>query len=123
MVAPAVGSRRHIVCSVARMETEAIGWLSNLLLLMTMSKQVLTQWKSGSTQGVSSWLFIGQLATSTGFVIYSYLLGNWVFVTSNVMLLFVAMTGQWLYLRNKRRQAQVGGSNGDRRAAGEAAKA
>lgn len=86
------------------MGTEAIGWLSNLLLLMTMSKQVITQYKSGSTQGVSSWLFIGQLATSTGFVIYSYLLGNWVFVTSNVMLLFVAFTGQYLYLRNKRRQ-------------------
>ena len=60
--------------------------------------------KSGSTQGVSSWLFIGQLATSTGFVVYSYLLGNWVFVTSNVMLLFVALAGQWLYLRNQRRQ-------------------
>ncbi len=86
------------------MGTEAIGWLSNLLLLMTMSKQVITQYKSGSTQGVSSWLFIGQLATSTGFVIYSYLLGNWVFVTSNVMLLFVAFTGQYLYLRNRRRQ-------------------
>jgi MtN3 and saliva related transmembrane protein len=89
------------------MGTEAIGWLSNLLLLMTMSKQVITQYKSGSTQGVSSWLFIGQLATSTGFVIYSYLLGNWVFVTSNVMLLFVALTGQYLYLRNKRRQLQA----------------
>ena len=89
------------------MGTEAVGWLSNLLLLMTMGKQVITQWKSGSTQGVSSWLFIGQLATSTGFVIYSYLLGNWVFVTSNVMLLFVALTGQWLYLRTKRRQSQA----------------
>jgi MtN3 and saliva related transmembrane protein len=87
------------------MGIEAIGWLSNLLLLLTMSKQVYTQYKSGSSQGVSSWLFIGQLATSTGFVIYSYLLGNWVFVSSNVLLLFVALTGQWLYLRNKRRQA------------------
>ena len=48
--------------------TEAIGWFSNLLLLLTMGKQVVTQWKSGSTMGVSSWLFIGQLATSTGFV-------------------------------------------------------
>jgi MtN3 and saliva related transmembrane protein len=86
------------------MGTEAVGWLSNLLLLLTMSKQVYTQWKSGSSQGVSSWLFIGQLATSTGFVIYSYLLGNWVFVSSNVMLLFVAFIGQWLYLRNKRNQ-------------------
>ena len=88
------------------MGTEAIGWLSNLLLLLTMSKQVYTQYKSGSSSGVSSWLFIGQLATSTGFVIYSYLLGNWVFVSSNVLLLFVALTGQWLYLRNKRRKPE-----------------
>jgi uncharacterized protein with PQ loop repeat len=85
------------------MGTEAVGWISNLLLLLTMSKQVVTQWKSGSSQGVSSWLFIGQLATSTGFVIYSFLLGNWVFVSSNVLMLFVALLGQWLYLRNKRR--------------------
>lgn len=88
------------------MGTEAIGWLSNLFLLMTMSKQVYTQWKSGSSEGVSSWLFVGQLATSTGFVIYSYLLGNWVFVSSNVLLLFVALIGQWLYRRNKRRAAR-----------------
>lgn len=81
-----------------------MGWLSNLLLLLTMSKQVYKQWKSESSEGVSSWLFIGQLATSTGFVIYSFLLGNWVFVTSNVILLFVALLGQWLYLRNKRQQ-------------------
>jgi MtN3 and saliva related transmembrane protein len=86
------------------MEIEAVGWLSNLLLLLTMSKQVYKQWKSGSSEGVSSWLFIGQLATSTGFVIYSFLLANWVFVTSNVILLFVALLGQWLYLRNKRQQ-------------------
>ncbi len=96
------------------MGTEAIGWLSNLLLLMTMSKQVHTQYRSGSSQGVSSWLFIGQLATSTGFVVYSYLLGNWVFVSSNVMLLFVALTGQWLYLRNKRRQSGDAGSQPSR---------
>lgn len=86
------------------MGIEAVGWLSNLLLLLTMSKQVHTQWKSGSSQGVSSWLFIGQLATSTGFVIYSWLLGNWVFVTSNVLLLFVALLGQYLYRRNNRMQ-------------------
>lgn len=84
------------------MATEAVGWLSNLLLLLTMSRQVHTQWKSGSSEGVSVWLFIGQLATSTGFVIYSFLLSNWVFLSSNVMMLLVALVGQWLYFRNKR---------------------
>ncbi len=104
------------------MGTEAIGWLSNLLLLMTMSKQVFTQWKSGSSQGVSSWLFIGQLATSTGFVIYSFLLGNWVFVSSNVLLLFVAVIGQVLYVRNKR-NAGNDGDPGNPDARGSAARA
>lgn len=84
--------------------TEAIGWLSNLLLLLTMGKQVVTQWKSGSTMGVSSWLFIGQLATSTGFVTYSWLLGNIVFVFSNALLIVVAIVGQVLYRRNLRRE-------------------
>ena len=104
------------------MGIEMIGWLSNLLLLMTMSKQVYTQWKSGSSQGVSSWLFIGQLATSTGFVIYSYLLGNWVFVSSNVLLLFVGLIGQWLYWRNSR-QGQPSSSADRDAGAGSALKA
>ena len=92
--------------------TEAIGWFSNLLLLLTMGKQVVTQWKSGSTMGVSSWLFIGQLATSTGFVTYSWLLGNWVFVFSNALLIVVAIVGQSLYRRNLRRE-QRAASAGD----------
>ena len=87
------------------MGIEIIGWVSNLLLLATMSRQVWSQWTSGSSRGVSSWLFVGQLATSVGFVTYSYLLGNWVFVTSNLLLIVVAGLGQWIYLRNRRRGA------------------
>lgn len=50
-------------------------------------------WRGRSTQGVSHWLFAGQLAASTGFVIYSVLQGDWVFVVSNVFLLFTALLG------------------------------
>ena len=49
-------------------------------------------------------------------MVYSYLLGNWVFVSSNVLLLFVALTGQWLYLRNKRRKPANSNLHPDRTA-------
>ena len=85
------------------METEVIGWLSAGLLLFTISTQVWKQWQSGSSVGVSSWLFIGQISASVGFVIYSYLLDNLVFVLTNSLLLVAAIIGQGLYLRNRRR--------------------
>ncbi len=84
--------------------TDLIGWGATLILLLTISSQVYEQWRSRSTQGVSHWLFAGQLAASTGFVAYSVLQGDWVFVVSNVFLLFTALLGQVLYLRNRRRQ-------------------
>jgi MtN3 and saliva related transmembrane protein len=81
---------------------EAIGWLSTALLLLTLLRQVYTEWKSGSTAGVSKWLFVGQVAASIGFTIYSWLLRNWVFMGSNAAILCVAIAGQILYSRNRR---------------------
>jgi len=79
---------------------ELIGWASSCILVLTIGRQVYTQWKTKSTAGVSHWLFIGQLAASTGFTLYSWLLHNWVYVSSNVALLITAVIGQFLYLRN-----------------------
>lgn len=86
------------------MLTELIGWSSALILLLTIGRQVLAQWRSHSTQGVSRWLFIGQLAASSGFVVYSWLVKNWVFVATNLLMLATAAIGQWIYLRNARRE-------------------
>ena len=83
--------------------TELIGWLATGILCATISRQVYTQWKTKATAGVSHWLFIGQLAASAGFVVYSYLLENWVFVFSNVFLLATAMLGQMIYLKNRKK--------------------
>ena len=83
------------------MMTEAIGWASALILLFTVSSQVWKQWRSKTIAGVSKWLFIGQISASFGFVIYSFAVGNWVFVLTNLLLLFAAVLGQCLYLRNK----------------------
>jgi uncharacterized protein with PQ loop repeat len=85
--------------------TEIIGWASSAVLLATLIRQVQRQWKERSTQGVSSWLFIGQLAASTGFLVYSVLVKNWVFVFTNAALLVTALIGQAIYRRNTREQA------------------
>jgi uncharacterized protein with PQ loop repeat len=56
--------------------TELIGWMAATVLLATMGRQVYTQWRDGTSQGVSKWLFVGQLAASLGFVMYSWRLGK-----------------------------------------------
>lgn len=85
------------------MLTEAIGWFATAVLLATVGRQVYSQWRSGATEGVSSWLFIGQMTASTAFLIYSWLLDNWVFVVSNAMLLVTAALGQMIMKNNRRR--------------------
>jgi MtN3 and saliva related transmembrane protein len=83
--------------------TELIGWISAAILLATIGRQVYAQWLSGSTRGVSKWLFLGQCAASIGFVAYSWLLRNWVFVATNLLILATAVVGECIYLRNRRR--------------------
>jgi len=84
-------------------EVELIGWASSIVLLLTIGRQVYSQWRTRATAGVSKWLFVGQLTASTGFTIYSVLLHNWVFTASNVMLLVTAVIGEAVYVHNRRR--------------------
>jgi MtN3 and saliva related transmembrane protein len=84
------------------MWVELIGWGGATVLLLTLGRQVYTQWRDRSVQGVSRWLFVGQLTASTAFLVYSWLLGNWVFVVTNGLLLITAGVGEWIYLRNRR---------------------
>jgi MtN3 and saliva related transmembrane protein len=72
------------------MAIDWIGWGASVILLLTIGRQVFTQWKTKSSAGVSKWLFVGQVTASTGFTIYSYLLHNWVFLCSNIALLGTA---------------------------------
>jgi uncharacterized protein with PQ loop repeat len=85
--------------------TEAIGWASSLILLATIVRQVYKQWKERSSEGVSRWLFIGQTAASVGFSVYSYLLGSWVFLFTNLAMLASALVGEAIFQRNKARTA------------------
>lgn len=66
--------------------TEIIGWASSIILLLTLIKQVYKQWKEGTGEGVSRWLFVGQVFASIGFTVYSYMVGNWVFTVTNAIL-------------------------------------
>ncbi len=89
---------------------DVIGWLSSAVLLATLLRQVHTQWRERSTRGVSHWLFIGQLTASCGFLVYSLLLGNWVFVFTNAALLLTAIAGQIIYRRNQSCEPEEGAS-------------
>jgi uncharacterized protein with PQ loop repeat len=84
------------------MLADMIGWVSAAILVATISRQVYSQWRSKSVQGISHWLFIGQLVASAGFTTYSFLLENWVFVFANFFIFLTAVAGQCVYLRNKR---------------------
>jgi len=88
--------------------TDIIGWTSAVILLLTLARQVYTEWRDRSTRGLSRWLFIGQFAASSGFVIYSWLLENWVFLVTNLLLLITAAMGQWMYVRNKKNKKKTG---------------
>jgi MtN3 and saliva related transmembrane protein len=84
------------------MNADMLGWVAAAILLMTMMRQVWAQWRTRSVAGLSRWLFVGQLAASSAFTAYSYLVGNWVFVVTNALMIANALLGQFIYLRNKR---------------------
>ena len=67
--------------------TDLVGWASTTTLLATLIRQVYSQWRSGTVVGVSRWLFVGQCAASLGYLVYSALVGNAVFVASNALIL------------------------------------
>ena len=94
---------RHTAC----MSIEWIGWVSSAILLATLIRQVYTQAKSKELSGVSRWLFIGQVTASGGYTVYSLLLHNWVYATSNIAILMTAIAGEAIYLRKQ--HAQRGG--------------
>ena len=89
---------------------DILGWISSVVLLVTLGTQVRKQWVSRQSEGVSRWLFLGQLAASCGFSLYSFLLDNWVFLATNLLLVVNALVGQWVTLKNRRRAAGAGAS-------------
>jgi len=97
------------------MGVDLVGWMASAVLLATLLRQVHTQWKTRQTQGVSRWLFIGQVTASVGFTIYSWLLQNWVFLFTNIAILMTAVAGEVVYLRNRKRHKRGTDVAGTRR--------
>ncbi|WP_437894852.1 hypothetical protein [Sorangium sp. So ce124] len=84
---------------------DAIGWVSSGILVLTVGNQVYKQWKSKTSQGISRWLFVGQLAASIGFVVYSWMLESWVFVATNSLMVANALAGATIVYLQRRRGA------------------
>ena len=84
------------------MIADLIGWTSSAILLATLLSQIYKQWKQGTAKGVSKWLFIGQLATSVGFTIYSIAKGDTVFIVTNSLLAVSAVVGIYFYFVAKK---------------------
>lgn len=86
------------------MNPDWIGWLASAILIATLLRQIVKQDQSRDqdAQAVSKWLFAGQCAASAGFVVYSVLVGNWVFIVTNSCVLITAIVGQIMMVKRKR---------------------
>jgi MtN3 and saliva related transmembrane protein len=81
---------------------QLIGWAASAILLATILSQIGRQWRSGTSEGVSRWLFIGQIAASAGFSVYSWLVGDRVFIFTNLVMLASAVAGLLIVLKHRR---------------------
>jgi uncharacterized protein with PQ loop repeat len=77
---------------------QLIGWSASLVLLCTILSQIYRQWQQRTSKGVSPWLFIGQFVASMGFVIYSWMVRDVVFMVTNLLLLVSAVFGLGMLL-------------------------
>ncbi len=87
--------------------TEFIGWVSSIILVVTIAKQVYKQWKEGKSEGVSIWLFVGQIAASIGFAVYSYLVWNPVFIFTNSLMVLNGIAGLLINIYLKKREGKT----------------
>lgn len=88
--------------------TELLGWSASFILVLTIGRQVYKQWKEKTSLGVSKWLYIGQFAAEIGFIIYAWLVRNWVFVVTNVLLLLENIAGLAIVLYHRRKGRKSG---------------
>ena len=84
--------------------TQWIGWAASALLFLTLAGQLRAQWRARSTEGVSPVLYGGQILASVGFATYSAMIGNWVFIITNGLLVGAAVMGLVLWFRFRREE-------------------
>ena len=102
------------------MPTQALGWVSSAVLVLTIGAQLRKQWSSGTSEGVSPLLFVGQAVASTGLLIFSVLGEQHVFAVLNAIMCAAAVAGLGIWMRCRRldqqREPSLGGSVVDERA-------
>jgi len=81
---------------------DLVGWAASGILLATIVCQIVRQWREGTSKGVSRWLFIGQIAASAGFTIYSVMVHNRVFIVTNALMLLSAVVGLGIVAYHRR---------------------
>ena len=86
---------------------DMIGWGASAILIATLARQGWHQWKDPDPRGVSHWLFLGQMSASVGFIAYSWLLHNMVFIVTNSLILVTAIVGQLVFLRAQRKSKRA----------------
>lgn len=90
------------------MSPDVVGWLASAILLATLVRQIAAQMRDPDARGVSRWLFIGQSAASIGFIVYSVLVDNLVFIVTNSCILATALMGQGCLWWRRRRPSGGG---------------
>jgi uncharacterized protein with PQ loop repeat len=76
------------------MSPDIVGWTASAIRLATLVRQIAAQMRDPDARGVSRWLFIGQSAASIGFIVYSVMVDNLVFIVTNSCILLTAVVGQ-----------------------------
>ncbi|WP_313915182.1 hypothetical protein [Tahibacter sp.] len=84
------------------MNPDVVGWAASAVLMATLVQQVIKQANDDSAQGVSQWLFAGQIVASIGFIVYSAMVGSIVFVVTNCCILVTAIVGQIITAKKRR---------------------
>ncbi|HSD17501.1 MAG TPA: hypothetical protein VLC71_09640 [Thermomonas sp.] len=82
---------------------DVIGWSSSAILLVTLIRQIVKDQQDGKKEGASRWLFAGQTLASIGFVVYSIMAKNWVFIVTNSLILTTSVIGFVLQVHRKGR--------------------
>ncbi|MDQ3026172.1 MAG: hypothetical protein M3R58_06685 [Pseudomonadota bacterium] len=87
------------------MEVEQIiGWAAVSALFLTMSGQAWKQWRDRVKTGIGKYFFVGQIASSVLFLVYSAMVGDRVFVVGNALVLAAAITGGTILWWNRTRR-------------------
>src|SRR3712207_9515655 len=60
--------------------------------------------KEGTSEGVSKWLFLGQITASVGFLIYSVMKNDMVFIVTNALMVVNSLVGIAILFYHRRRE-------------------